>query len=509
MSEDKPDLGKGVLSSALPEGAMLAGCFEGEAVLLVRRGGRVCALSGKCTHLDAPLEKGLIVGNEIICPWHHARFRIDSGEAVAAPAFDPLARFVVEEREGRLIVIGKGEVEDQVPATAAVPQRIVIIGGGAAGHACAEMLARHGHGGSVTMISDDSDPPYDRTFCSKQYLIGMVERGDCFLVDPSFYTSDGPVLRLRQRVVSIDSDGRRVSLDDGQHIAFDALVLATGAEPRRLEHPGFDRPDVHVLRTLSDAGAIIAAASPGKKAVVIGASFIALEAAASLIQRNVSVDVIASDAIPLANILGPEAGRMIRLVHEEKGVRLHLEHEARSYDGRQVTLQDGSTIAADFVVLGLGVSPRIELARAAGLDCASEEEGGGVTVGETLETSVLGIFAIGDIARYPEARLGKYIRVEHWVHAERQGQHVARVLMGHRQAFTETPFFWSAHFDTGLRYLGNARPEDLRVSGSITGRNFSIDYREGERIAAVATCNRDTEALEVDATWNRAIDRPE
>jgi NADPH-dependent 2,4-dienoyl-CoA reductase/sulfur reductase-like enzyme/nitrite reductase/ring-hydroxylating ferredoxin subunit len=509
MTTDKPDLGKGIVSSALPEGAMLAGCFEGEPVLLVRQGGHVCALSGKCTHLDAPLDEGLIVGNEIICPWHHARFRIDSGEAVAAPAFDPLKRFAIEERAGRLMVVGKEQAKDYSRATATVPQRIVIIGGGAAGHACAEMLARHGHGGWVTMISDDNDPPYDRTFCSKQYLIGMVERDDCFLADASLYAGEGPVLHLRQRVVSIDSDGRRISLDDGREVAFDTLVLATGAEPGRLERPGFDRPDVHVLRTLSDADAIIAAASPGKSAVVIGASFIGLEVAASLTQRDLSVDVIASDAIPLANILGPEVGRMIGLVHEEKGVRFHLEHEARSYDGRQVTLEDGSTIAADFVVLGLGVSPRIELARAAGLDCASEQEGGGVIVDETLETSVSGIFAIGDIARYPEARLGKDIRVEHWVHAERQGQHVARVLMGHRQAFTETPFFWSAHFDTGLRYLGNARPEDLRVSGSITGRNFSIDYREGERIAAVATCNRDTKALEVDATWNRAIDRSE
>lgn len=508
MSEDNPDLGSGIPASALPEGAMLAGCFDGEQVLLVNHRGTICALSGQCTHLDAPLEEGMIVGNEIICPWHHARFRIDSGEAVAAPAFEPLKRFAVEKREDRLVIVGKKEADhpDQA-STANIPRRIVIIGGGAAGHACAEMLSRHGHGSSVTMISDDADPPYDRTVCSKQYLIGMVDRDDCFLAEPAFYAGDGPVLHLHRRALSIDTAGRRVLLDDGQDVAFDALVLATGAEPRHLERPGFDHPQVHVLRTLSDADRVIAAASPGKSAVVIGASLIGLEAAASLVQRDITVDVIAPDPVPLADIMGEEIGRMIRLVHEEKGVRFRLGREACSYDGRLVVLDDGSTIAADFVVLGLGVSPRLELAQAAGLDCASDEQGGGVIVDERLETSVPGVFAVGDIANHPDARLGRRIRVEHWVHAERQGQHVAQVLMGLADRFVETPFFWSAHFDTGLRYLGHAGPQDLRVDGSILGRNFAVDYREEDRVAAVVTCNRDRKSLEVDADWNDAIRR--
>ena len=378
MREDNPDLGMGVPASALPEGAMLAGCFDGERVLLVNHGGNICALSGQCTHLDAPLEEGMIIGNEIICPWHHARFRIDSGEAAAAPAFEPLKRFAVEKREDRLVVVGKKEAgrSDQT-STATIPRRIVIIGGGAAGHACAEMLSRHGHGSSVTMISDDADPPYDRTVCSKQYLIGMAERDDCFLAEPAFYAGDGPVLHLNRRALSIDTAGRRVLLDDGRDVAFDALVLATGAEPRYLERSGFDHPQVHVLRTLSDADGIIAAASPGKSAVVIGASFIGLEVAASLVQRDIMVNVVAPDPIPLADILGKEIGRMIRLVHEEKGVRFHLRREACSYDGHHVNLDGGSSIAADFVVLGMGVTPRIELAQAAGLDCASEERDGG------------------------------------------------------------------------------------------------------------------------------------
>ncbi len=499
-TKDLPDLADGIPLEDLTGGAPVAGRFDGEAVVVVDDGGRLCAWSGKCTHMGAPLGDGIVVDGQLRCPWHHARFSLESGEAVAAPAFEPLERYDIETRDGRLFVTGKS-ADTAPPATGTSPGRVVIVGGGAAGHACAEMLARHGFGASVTVVSDDADPPYDRTVCSKQYLIGMAPRDDAMLAG-GLYDHGGPVLRVSRAVRSIDPQARKVVLDDDSALPYDALVLATGAEPIRLDLPGFDRPNVHVLRTLRDADALIAAADAGKRAVVVGASFIGLEAAASLTQRDVAVQVVATDAIPLEKIVGAPVGSMIREVHEEKGVRFHLGRKPASYDGRVLTLDDGSCLEADFVVVGVGVKPRTSLAEAAGLEVASKDEGGGVVVDERLATSVPGIHAIGDIARYPDRHVGKPVRVEHWVHAQRQGQFVARRLMGLAERYDDLPFFWSAHFDTGLRYHGHVDTiEKAEVDGSITGRDFTIRFDGAGSERAFVTCNRDLPALQVEAAW--------
>lgn len=497
--EAAPDLRLGIAVDDRAEGRLLAGTVDGQPVVIARAGGRWCAVAGKCTHLGAPLEEGLVVNGELRCPWHHARFSLDTGEAIAAPAFAPLTRFEVEERDGRLFVTGAKAADDRTVATS--PGRVVIVGGGAGGHACAEMLARHGVE-SVTVISDDTDPPYDRTFCSKQYLIGMVPREEASLVDDGLFDGNGPILLVKRAVRSIDPQAKTVVLDDGSDVPFDVLVLATGAEPVRLDLPGFDRSNVHVLRTLRDADALIAAADAGKRAVVVGASFIGLEAAASLTQRDVKVQVVATDAIPLDKIVGAEIGSMIRKVHEEKGVRFHLGRKPVAFDGHGLTLDDGSRIETDFVVVGVGVKPRTALAEAAGLTMASHDEGGGVVVDERLETSVPGVFAIGDIARYPDRHAGKAIRVEHWVHAQRQGQFVARLLMKQAGRYDDLPFFWSAHFDTGLRYHGHVDGiEGSELDGSIEGRDFTIRFDGAGIERAFVTCNRDLPALRVEAEW--------
>ncbi len=504
MSDDDqgPDLEAGIDVEQMKDRPLMAGTYRGEPVVLVRDDDRYCAWSGQCTHLKAQLAEGRLVDGQLRCPWHHARFSLATGEAVAAPAFQPLTRFAVETRDGRVFVVAKESPRDAEPTASATTTRIVIVGGGAAGHACAEWLARHGAGRSVTLIGDDADPPYDRTFCSKQYLIGMVSRAACSLDDGSSYGPDGPVRRVAARVASLDTVGRKVVFADGGTVAYDRLVLATGAEAGRPDLPGFDRPEVHVLRTLGDADALIAAAESGKRGVVIGASFVGLEAAASLTQRHVAIDVVAHEAIPLEKIVGAAVGTMIRKVHEEHGVRFHLGRRPASFDGRRLTLDDGSTIDADFVVLGVGVTPRTGLAEEAGLDVASRDDGGGVIVDDHLRTSVADIYAIGDIARYPDRHAGKPLRVEHWVHAERQGQFVARALLGADEPYDDLPFFWSAHFDTGLRYLGHVDAiERSDVDGSVEGRDFTVRYVDDRGGQAFATCNRDLPALDVEAAW--------
>jgi NADPH-dependent 2,4-dienoyl-CoA reductase/sulfur reductase-like enzyme len=362
------------------------------------------------------------------------------------------------------------------------------------------MLARSGFSGSVTVISQDGDKPYDRTQCSKQYLAGDAARDDCFLEGSALLRG----LVIGKKVVALDLSKREVALGDGERVAFDALVLATGSEPKRPDTPGFDRPNVFVLRTLRDADAIIEAAVAGKKAAIVGASFIGLEVAASLRQRKVEVDVVAPGKIPLGKIVGPEVGEMIRGVHEEKGVRFHLGRKAQSFDGRSLVLDDGSALAVDFVVAGVGVTPNTELAEKAGIKVVPEGEGGGLVVDARLQTSAPGVYAVGDIARYPDRYVGKPIRVEHWVHAERQGQHVARVLMGEAEDYADLPFFWSAHFDTGLVYSGHAEDASpAGLDGKIDKQDFMLRLSDTKGGEAILSCGRDVPALQAEADWEK------
>jgi NADPH-dependent 2,4-dienoyl-CoA reductase/sulfur reductase-like enzyme/nitrite reductase/ring-hydroxylating ferredoxin subunit len=499
-----PDLRIGVDVVEVPEGTMLSGHFRGMPVLVANDRGRICALSATCTHLGAPLNEGILVGGEVHCPWHHARFSLTTGAAVGAPALSALRRFTVVVREGRLVVGDSPPPSAAAPSAVARGSRVVIIGGGAGGHACADALLRFGFAGSVTVVSDDIDPPYDRTFCSKQYLIGMKTRDQSLIADHQIYGSaTGAMLRLRCRVRALDIKAQSLILESDERLAYDVLVLGMGAEPKRPQLPGFDRPNVHVLRTLRDADALIRAAREAKHVTVIGASFIGLEVAASLRQRKLEVDVVTPELVLFDKLLGAQVGKMIQAVHEEKGVHFHFGRNARRFDGKRLFLDDGSMIETNFVVLGVGVTPRTELAQAAGLSCAPADEGGGVIVNERLECSRPGVFAIGDIARYPDPLTRKSIRVEHWVHAQRQGQHVARVIMGQAGQYTDVPFFWSAHFDTGLRYLGHADSIlRTRTEGSVEARNFARLYQGENAEKAFVTCNRDRESLLQESTWD-------
>lgn len=504
MADNKPDLSAGIPASVLDEGAPVAGLFDGKPVVLVRHGGQICALSGECTHLGAPLEKGIVADGTLRCPWHHARFAVTSGEAVGAPAIEPLSCFDTVEQEGMIKVTGKRRAVAACQTDEGQNGAVVIVGAGAAGHACADVLARAGHGGRVTILSAEADPPYDRTFCSKQYLAGKKARDDCLL--PEAGLGIGPSVKLRTGVTvhAVDTAARVITTVQGETIDYETLILATGAEPVLPDVPGLDHPNVHLLRALTDADRLIAAAVEGKKVAILGASFIGLEVAASLTQRKLSVTVIAQDEVPLASVVGPEAGRFVQSLHENEGVFFHLGRKIARYDGSMAMLDDGTTVEADVLVVGAGVRPRTMLAEEAGIALAAEEDGGGIMVDASLATSAAGIYAIGDVASYPDPRLGHSIRVEHWVHAQRQGQYLARRLLGEtNEDFGDTPFFWSGHYDASLRYVGHAAsPEDRRIDGSIEAGDFAIFYREDGKEAALLTCKRDIDALKVEARWD-------
>ena len=497
-----PDLTLGVVADTVLEGKMLAGHVGEDAVLLARSGGEFFAVGATCAHYGGPLAEGLIVDGTVRCPWHHACFSLRSGEALRAPALAPLACWSTEVRADKVFVAGKKAVPALHPHIAAgpsLPQKIVIVGGGAAGFAAAEMLRRERYQGSVMLLSDDDVAPVDRPNLSKDYLAGNAPEEWIPLRDDRYYADEGIDLRLQTAVTAIDVRAREVVLGAGSKVAYDRLLLATGAEPVRLSLPGIDLPHVHMLRTLGDCRAIIAGAAAARQAVVMGASFIGLEVAASLRARGIEVHVVAPEKRPMERVLGAAMGDFVRGLHEEHGVVFHLEDTVTAIDAGQATLKSGAAIAADLVVAGVGVRPRLTLAERAGLALDR-----GVTVDAYLETSAPGVFAAGDIARWPDRHSGASIRVEHWVVAQRQGQTVARNMLGAREKFDAVPFFWSQHYDVPINYVGHAEAwDEIAVDGDIAARDCVVRYKRNGRVLAVASIYRDADSLMAEAAMER------
>jgi NADPH-dependent 2,4-dienoyl-CoA reductase/sulfur reductase-like enzyme/nitrite reductase/ring-hydroxylating ferredoxin subunit len=489
-----PDLTKGVVAGSLADGRMLRGHVGDEEVILARAGDQFFAVGAYCTHYHGSLVDGLLVGDTVRCPLHHACFDLRTGEAVRAPAFDSIACWRVERQAEMLIVREKVTQPPRTRAAARprqVPSSVVIVGGGAAGFAAAEMLRREGYDGPVTMISGDDDSPVDRPNLSKDFLAGEAQEDWIPLWPSEVYAERRIELLLGSRVSSIDPATHTVVLEDGTRRAFGALLIATGADPVRLPIPGADRPQVFCLRSYADSRAIVEKTRTAKHVVVVGASFIGLEVAASLRARGIAVDVVATGRVPLERVMGPEVGRFVQALHVARGVVFHLGETVTSIDGRTVTLQSGATLDADFVVMGVGVRPATALAERAGLALDR-----GIAVDEYLETSAPGIFAAGDVARWPDPHTGTRIRIEHWVVAERQGQVAARNMLGRRERFDAVPFFWSQHYDVSIRYVGHAERWDaVQIDGSLDSRDCSVTYLLDGKGVAVATVSRDRESL--------------
>ena len=496
MEEEKklsgPNFAQGLSLTELSDGGMLQGHAKGEPILVARRGDAYFAIGAICTHYGAPLAEGILVDDTVRCPWHHACFSLRTGEALRAPALAPVISWKVETRGGKLFVHEKQPEKKQATVSEDASENVIIVGGGAAGNAAAEMLRREGHSGGITMISADDAVPYDRPTLSKDFLNGTAGEKLVPLRSMDFYREHEIDLLLNTRVMAIDPRDKSVQLANGSHRKFDALLLATGAEPVKLKIPGADSPHVCYLRSQSDCRAIIAKATKAKRVVLVGASFIAMEVASSLIQRKLEVHIVAPEAVPMATILGPEVGKYLHRLHERNGVVFHLQQSVVAIDERKVTLKNGHAIEADLVVIGIGVKPLIDLAERAGIKTDK-----GVSVNEYLESSISQIFAAGDIARWPDARTGGNIRVEHFVVAERQGQTAARNILGRRVRFDAVPFFWTTQYDFTLNYIGHAEKWDkLDLDGSIEEHNCKLSFQSGGRTVAVATVGRDRASLE-------------
>jgi NADPH-dependent 2,4-dienoyl-CoA reductase/sulfur reductase-like enzyme/nitrite reductase/ring-hydroxylating ferredoxin subunit len=467
-------------------------------VVLVKREAEIFAIGAHCTHYHGPLAEGLVVGDTIRCPWHHACFNLRTGEAIRAPGLDPVACWKVE-RTGDMLF-----VREKLPAVDAQqvstdnrrlwPESVVIVGGGAAGLAAADILRREGYDRPLVMLSADGASPCDRPNLSKDYLAGKAQEDWIPLRSPEYYSEQHIELVLNTQVSELNRSTRTVTVEDGRTYPFGALLIATGAEPVRLSVPGADDGPLFYLRTLADSNAIIAKAASAKRAVVVGASFIGLEVAASLRARGIDVDVVAPASRPMERVLGSEAGRFVQNLHESNGVRFHLGRTVTQIDGGRLILDDQTILEAEMIVVGIGVRPRLALAERSGLSIDR-----GIIVNEYLETSASGVFAAGDIARWPDRHSGERIRVEHWVVAERQGQTAARNILGHHERFDAVPFFWSQHYDVTINYVGHAEAWDaIEMEGKLEDHDCTIVYRRGSRTLAVATVFRDRESLEAE-----------
>ena len=494
-SQEKPDLKHGLPIASFPDDGKLLGVVDGEDVLVVRRGADFFAVGAQCTHYHGPLADGLVVGDTVRCPWHHACFSLRTGEALRAPALDSISCWQIERLEEKIFVREKLSPPARRHSTHA-PSSVVIVGGGAAGLAAADMLRREGYDGPLTIVSADDSPPVDRPNLSKDYLAGTAQEDWVPLRSPDYYRKRRIDLLLNSRVSSLDAEKKQILIENGTAIEFGALLLATGADPVHLPIAGATESQLCYLRTFADSKAIIAKAASAKRVLVVGASFIGLEVAASLRTRGISVDVVAPDRQPLERVMGAEVGVFVRKLHEAHGVTFHLGERVNHVKGRTVTLTSGKNLEADFLVLGVGVRPSLALAERAGLAVDR-----GISVNEYLETSKAGIFAAGDAARWPDPHSGERIRVEHWVVAERQGQVAAKNILGQAQKFDAVPFFWSQHYDVAINYVGHTEKWDaVEIDGNLDTRDCAVSYKKGGRTLAVVTISRDLQSLQAEAT---------
>jgi apoptosis-inducing factor 3 len=472
-------------------------------VLLIRRDDRVYALGAYCTHNKAPLAQGVLHGDCIICPWHNAYFDITTGDLHEPPGFDSLDRYPVRIEDDRVIVtLPKSASGHRIPEMAQYAPEIdrrtfVILGAGAAGTHAAETLRVAGYQGRIVMVTRDDRLPYDRTTLSKNYFTGKLTADQIVLRSAEFYQQHQIEVQLDRTVTNVDVNTKTIAFENGETLGYDALLIATGTQPRQLEVPGADLANIFTLRSLADSDRILAAAKNAQQAVVIGSSFIGMETAAGLTQAGIKVTVVSPAALPFDRILGAEIGELFYQVHEERGVTFQMGRKVTHIEGdgkvETVVLDNGDRLAADLVVVGIGVQPVTDFIT--GIDLHERDRS--IPVDEYL-CAADSVYAAGDIARFPDWRTSESLRVEHWRIAAQHGRIAAYNMAGKPTKFRGVPVFWSMQYEFPIRYVGHA-PEwdELIIDGDLTDREFIAFYVKADRVLAAASSQRDTETAAI------------
>ncbi len=472
-------------------------------VLLTRVDGKCHAVGARCTHYGAPLVDGALVGDKIICPWHHACFNAATGDLLEPPAFDALPNYPIRiEGDNIFVEISDDAADRRTPTMSkrdlSIDKRLfVILGGGAAGYMAAQTLREDGFRGRILIVTRENRLPYDRPNLSKDYLFGHSEPEWMPLRPDEFFDEHDIETIFEKEAVGVDASGKRITFGDGSEIDYDSLLLATGGVPRQIDLPGSDLKNIFTLRSFDSADEIIAAAENAKRAVVIGASFIGMETAASSKKLGLSVTVIAPDKVPFEKTLGAEIGTLFRKIHESNGVEFRLGNHVARFEGdhqvQSVVLESGERLDADLVVVGIGVMPATAF-----LTGVELHKDGGVIADRNLRISA-DIYAAGDSVHFPDARSGENIRIEHWRTSLQHGRIAAHNMTGIETVYDSVPFFWTTQFDSTLNYVGHAKSwDEIIFNGDVSGKDFLAFYVKDDRVLAAAGMNRDHDLAQIE-----------
>ena len=461
----------------LADGQMKGFEFEGQKIVVARKDGKFFAASGSCPHYGAPLEKGVLSEDRLVCPWHHAAFNITNGDLLEPPSRDHLQSYETSVSEGRVYV----KLPHEIPASRP-PARgkydaesdsrtFVIVGAGAAGHSAAQTLRENGFRGRLIMITHERKLPYDRPNLSKEYLMGEAEPEWMPLRDEDYYKNNDIELWLDKQVTKVDAGMRKLEFADGDNISCDSLLLAMGGEPKTLDIPGNELENVMTLREYSDADDIIERLKEVKRVVLIGSGFIGMETAYSLRKRKIAVTVVSPDQVPMEKIVGLEIGKMIKLAHQDAGTEFKLGAKPTEFKGSkkvtEVVLDNGETIETDMVIVAVGVAPKTGMIEGVKLD-----ESGAIEVDDRFQATE-NVYATGDIASFPYWQTGERIRIEHWRTAEQQGHTAADNMLGKDVPYRSAPFFWTNQVGMQLRYIGYCRNwDEIIIDGNLQRRKF-------------------------------------
>lgn len=487
----------------LPDGGMRSFEVDGSKILLTRDGQTVHAVSATCPHAGGPIDQGVRNGSRIVCPWHKATFCLRTGAVVEPPAVDSLPRFDVRI-DGQRVLVTVPLAEPAKPTASADGRTFVIVGAGAAGALAAQTLRETGFNGRIVMLDQHNRVPYDRTVLSKYFLSGERNAEKSPLQSQSFYRQHR-IERRTAQVTSLDPTQKRIDCADGFSLTYDRALLATGAAPVRPNIPGIALGNVFFLRSRADAEAILAQAERSERAVVLGASFIGMEVAASLRERGLEVTVVGKETAPFEKQLGTKIGNAFVGLHQRKGLIFRLGRDIDAFEGdgdvRTVVLADGERLPADLVVIGFGVRPVTGFLRGVPLN-----KDGSLSVDATLRAAD-GLYAAGDIACFPLKGDGTPVRVEHWRVAEQHGRIAALNMAGLEARYDVVPVFWTIQYMKRLDYIGYASEwDEIVVHGDLQKPEFIAYYVKNGHVIAAAGLDRDQDTAALVELMNESRD---
>ncbi len=483
----------------LQDGEMKEVSIGDTAILLSRVKGNYYAIQGHCSHYGASLAQGALSGTRVICPWHHACFDVITGQQQEAPGLAGLPAYdVTIEGEEVIVHLPDDEATTVAPTMAtraSSDEHTVIVGGGPAAAHAAQALRAAEYRGKITLITAEDELPYDRTGLSKSFLQDVAANDELPLRAASFYRSHDIELLTGNTVRQLDADRKTIRLEDGSTLTYDQVLVCTGSQPHKLSVPGADYYNVYTLRSFQDSKTIKQAAQSAKKVVIVGASFIGMECAASLQKLDCTVTVVSPEELPFADKWGERVGKMIRTLHEAEGVAFkggcRVERITGDTQATDVVLDNGETLPADLVVVGIGVQPVTDFV--VGLDKA---EDGGIRVDARMHAGK-DVYAAGDIAQFPYH--DQPVRIEHWRLAAQQGKTAGLNMAGQQETFDKVPFFWTAQQGKNIRYVGFVKEYDEIVyEGTVEAQDFIAFYVKDGAVRAALGMNKDAELAAIE-----------